>query len=1105
MRAGFVLGSLVPAGSTQAFDFYIGPNAPVTNVGTTGGTQANPWNIAAINDSTSRTMYSGKRVGWLDGVYNLNAVISAAAPNIAAPIYSIEGGPSSSSPTVMKSVNPRGAQLVGWLNNDGVTYPTAGAFMLGQSISQRSGQAPLQHLGNVVIDGFYMAGGVGGFIIWDGGTVTPPAQPLLTGCVVQNCETFSVTAVGSTGQNLGHYKGQSTRGAIVQNCVMHGTYSNGFATLANSSLIFSFVSESNLYQNNTLYDSPTGIHDKNPNVNNSLIQFNYIELNGNPSNPNNAPSACIEDCTGGVNGTTTTVQNNILVIPSTGGNAKFWFGSDFQNGFGGNNLPDSCQSSIVFANNTCVTTGQANFFIQCLGDVAGATSAQHHQYNNIILTTGANIVSTINGAVGQCDGSGCQGVQDYNIWSCTNPTTFSIASTRTAAGFLETQTSTAFTVAQWQAHVPGIEQHSNISTIAPSALFTNPNVSLTPNGYKLLAGSAATGTGRVGGVSTGAVCDMGAWGGPTPPAQIGANFAALAPLSFTQVFSFASLAGPPAGTHLANSAAVSGTGVALTTGGHNDGAMWYTTQQNIQAFRTDFTFQFPGGMTVPWTTGFVFSVQNSNSTNNPINSGINISCDANIAGYGAFWFPAPPGLGSQYPLQNSIGVKFDPNNQNGNSITYRSGGSPNTTGLYINGGPSDNLCPQDDLSPLGISFYTNHVMACSMIYDGSILTMTLKDTTTNAQVRKSWPVNIPGAINSNTAWVGFSAGQVSAGPGPSILTWDFYSSSSTSTSLPRLGAPSFNVQSGLYASAQTVTISGPAGATIFYSTNGQAPTTSSTQYTGPVIISASTFLQAVCVETGFTDSPVASENYVIGTAGTPTINFPSPNGFTGAGSLISPVGVAAITGSSLVLTPGAIQDAVGCGWYVAPVNIASFTTNFTLSLASNAQGCTFCIQNQTPGSAMISDGKVVDSPVLWASGGPLAMANSQPGLGYSGNTGSGAAQNTGFLNSVAIKFDVFTGPGTGLYTNGADVSQNTLSTSPVSLSAGHTYNVSLSYSGTTLNLTITDNSTSQVFGPHAFTVNIPSVVGGNTAYVGFTASAGGGAQGAISVTNWTGF
>ena len=53
------------------------------------------------------------------------------------------------------------------------------------------------------------------------------------------------------------------------------------------------------------------------------------------------------------------------------------------------------------------------------------------------------------------------------------------------------------------------------------------------------------------------------------------------------------------------------------------------------------------------------------------------------------------------------------------------------------------------------------------------------------------------------------------------------------------------------------------GATIYYTTNGTTPTTSSTRYTGPITVSSTETLEAIAVATGDTNSAVASATYTI--------------------------------------------------------------------------------------------------------------------------------------------------------------------------------------------------------------------------------------------------
>ena len=78
---------------------------------------------------------------------------------------------------------------------------------------------------------------------------------------------------------------------------------------------------------------------------------------------------------------------------------------------------------------------------------------------------------------------------------------------------------------------------------------------------------------------------------------------------------------------------------------------------------------------------------------------------------------------------------------------------------------------------------------------------------------------------------------------------------------------------GTYSSAQSVTISdATSGATIYYTTDGTTPTTSSNPYTGPITVSSSETLEAIAVATGDTNSAVASAAYSITPLSSPTVS-----------------------------------------------------------------------------------------------------------------------------------------------------------------------------------------------------------------------------------------
>lgn len=82
-----------------------------------------------------------------------------------------------------------------------------------------------------------------------------------------------------------------------------------------------------------------------------------------------------------------------------------------------------------------------------------------------------------------------------------------------------------------------------------------------------------------------------------------------------------------------------------------------------------------------------------------------------------------------------------------------------------------------------------------------------------------------------------------------------------------LAAPTFSLPSGTYNSAQSVTISdATAGATIYYTTDGSTPSTSSTKYSGAISLSTdgtTTKINAIATESGWKSSTEASAVYVL--------------------------------------------------------------------------------------------------------------------------------------------------------------------------------------------------------------------------------------------------
>lgn len=76
-------------------------------------------------------------------------------------------------------------------------------------------------------------------------------------------------------------------------------------------------------------------------------------------------------------------------------------------------------------------------------------------------------------------------------------------------------------------------------------------------------------------------------------------------------------------------------------------------------------------------------------------------------------------------------------------------------------------------------------------------------------------------------------------------------------------APTFSPAAGAVVSGTEVTISSPDGATIYYTTDGTTPTSSSSVYFTPIKITEATTIKAFASKSGYNDSDIATATYTI--------------------------------------------------------------------------------------------------------------------------------------------------------------------------------------------------------------------------------------------------
>ncbi|KWX87817.1 hypothetical protein AMQ83_10775, partial [Paenibacillus riograndensis] len=86
----------------------------------------------------------------------------------------------------------------------------------------------------------------------------------------------------------------------------------------------------------------------------------------------------------------------------------------------------------------------------------------------------------------------------------------------------------------------------------------------------------------------------------------------------------------------------------------------------------------------------------------------------------------------------------------------------------------------------------------------------------------------------------------------------------TTGTLAQVEAPTANPAGGAVASGTTVALSSATGgAAIHYTLDGSVPTSSSPEYSGPILVTSAVTIKAIAVKAGMTDSAVMSEAYTI--------------------------------------------------------------------------------------------------------------------------------------------------------------------------------------------------------------------------------------------------
>jgi hypothetical protein len=271
------------------------------------------------------------------------------------------------------------------------------------------------------------------------------------------------------------------------------------------------------------------------------------------------------------------------------------------------------------------------------------------------------------------------------------------------------------------------------------------------------------------------------------------------------------------------------------------------------------------------------------------------------------------------------------------------------------------------ISPASESFATSVQVSLSDSTPGSSIFYTTDDS---APTSASTPYDGPFTLTATTT--------VKA-----IATAINFSPSAVATATYTLetpaATPTFSPAPGTYAAAQQVTLAdSTSGATIFYTTNGATPTTSSTQYSGAITVSATTTIKAIATASGSLTSEIATGTYTIETpAATPSFS-PAPGTYSsaqqvtisdstsGASIFYTTNGTAPTTASTpytgaitvsatgtikaIATAPGWLASAVASGVYT--INIPAAAPAFTPAPGTYAAAQTVTITDSTSGASI---------------------------------------------------------------------------------------------------------------------------------------------------------
>jgi N-acetylneuraminic acid mutarotase len=328
-------------------------------------------------------------------------------------------------------------------------------------------------------------------------------------------------------------------------------------------------------------------------------------------------------------------------------------------------------------------------------------------------------------------------------------------------------------------------------------------------------------------------------------------------------------------------------------------------------------------------------------------------------------------------------------------------------------------------------------------------TVTINDATAGATIYYTTDGTTP-TINSSaySTSITVSASEtIEAIAVASGYTQSAVASAGYTINLPQVSTPNISAAAGTYTAAQTVILTDATpAATIYYTTDGTTPTTTSSVYSGPIVVSTTETLEAMAMASGYAQSAVATAAYTVNISTNPVPVISS----------ISPASASA-----------------GSATFTLTLNGLEFTTNSTAYWGTSALNTTYV--NATQLTAQVTANEIATAGIT-----SVTVQTPTPGGGTSNifqfevDSTSGTTSGTIFTSTTAT---VTSGsPATYPATPPASMSSPTITC--LNLPPGAT----CSYSAATNMVTITTSPTTPA-GTYLVTVVFSGTVSGAGSWI----------------------